>query len=341
MPIPIIIAAGIFAGVVGAGGHMCANDTNEEAQDTVEKAKKIYADEKNILEKKKAEAEQALINLGYEKKYVLYSSMNQFISLYEKIKTVQRKESGKTDELSKLNIDPQGVLEIKNMSDIYSSSIQSGVTGAATGAIIALAASGSLSLVTSGLTTAGSILMLGGVETAASVAGSVLSFGASMTPLSAVVAPVVLFTGISASIKADENLEKAKVMYAEAKEAVEKMKVSEILCNGIVSKSDMYKKLLIDLNKMFAECANELESVIMRKEYETGKKRFGVNDFTDAELDLISVTRSLAGAVKAVLDTPILNKNGNISYEAEKTSSEIKKSIPQFEKKIKNIGQKG
>lgn len=338
MPIPILIAAGIFASVVGAGGHMCAQETNEEAQDTAEKAKKMYENEKKILTQKKKNAEQALVQLGYEKKHVLDSSMNQFVSVFEKIKNVQLKESEGMQELAKFNIDQQGVIEVRKMTDIYSTSIQSGVTGAATGAIIALAASGSLPLVTSGLTTAGSILMLGGVETAASVAGSFLSFGASMTPLSAVVAPAVLFTGISASMKADENLEKAKAMYAESKEAVEKMKAGETLCNGIILKSDMLKKLLDDLNEMFNRCLDTLEDVIERKKYEMQKEHFKESDFTDEEIDLIRVTRALAGSVKTVIDTPILNKNGNISYKVARVASETKESIPKYERAIRNMG---
>ena len=46
--------------------------------------------------------------------------------------------------------------------------------------------------------------------------------GLAMTPLAAIAAPVVLFTGISSSFKADENLEKAKTMYAEAEAARQK-----------------------------------------------------------------------------------------------------------------------
>ena len=112
-------------------------------------------------------------------------------------------------------------------------SIKSSATGAAAGAVVALAASGSLSVVTGGLATAGTALMAGEVSAAAGIAGSALSFGVAMTPLAAIAAPVILFTGISASMKADENLEKANTMYAQAEAASEKMKVSEMLCGAI------------------------------------------------------------------------------------------------------------
>ena len=126
-------------------------------------------------------------------------------------------ESSGLNEISYFTITPQDVIQLMEMSNIYKSAVTSGVAGAATGVAIALAANGSLALVGTLASFAGTFLEIGGlsaVGSAAGAVGSALSFGASMTPLSAVVAPVVLFTGLSASLKADENLEKARAMRA-------------------------------------------------------------------------------------------------------------------------------
>lgn len=264
MPIPLVVA-GIAAGVIGAGGHLSAKETNERAQRRSEAAQELYNSAKKSLEQAQNRTEQTLLKLGYEKKNILDSSMHQFLSAYDKIKHVQVTESVGINEISKFTIDQQGALELREMINIYSSSVQSGATGAAAGAIVALAASGSLSFVTSGLAAAGSVLMLGEVGAAAGIAGSALSVGAAMTPLAAVAAPVILFTGISASLKADENLEKANTMYAEAEAASEKMKISETLCGAISDRSEMFDDLLIDLNKMFSECTGLLAGVVRKK----------------------------------------------------------------------------
>ena len=128
------------------------------------------------------------------------------------------------------------------MTDVYSSCFASSATGVAAGAAVALAACGALPIITGELSLAGSALAAGEISSAVGFAGSALSFGAAMTPLAAVAAPVMLFTGISASMKADENLEKANTMYAEAEVAVEKMKISETLCEAITEKSEKKKK---------------------------------------------------------------------------------------------------
>ena len=81
------------------------------------------------------------------------------------------------NELSSFKLDEQDEIEIRKLTDIYSSSIKSGATGAAAGAVIALAASGTLPIVTGGLDIAGSMFMAGEFSAAAGIAGSALSFG--------------------------------------------------------------------------------------------------------------------------------------------------------------------
>ncbi len=338
MPIPFLLAGlGIAAGVIGAGGHLSAKETNEKAQRVSESAQELYNNAKYSLERAQNSTEKALLKLGYEKKNVLDSSMRQFLASYDKVKHIQVRESVGINEISKFTIDQQGAIELKEMTDIYSSSIKSGATGAAAGAVVALAASGSLTVVTGGLATAGSALIAGEVGAAAGIAGSALSFGAAMTPLAAVAAPVILFTGISASMKADENLEKANTMYAEAEAASEKMKISETLCGAISDRSEMFDDLLIDLNKMFAECSSLLAGVIRKKEGRLFKKKLTSDDFTEDDLKLIAVTRSLAGAVKAVIDTPILSKDGNISYESDNIYDETVEKLPNFNQAVVEV----
>lgn len=338
MPIPFLLAGlGIAAGVIGAGGHISAKETNEEAQRVSKEAQELYDSAKCSLEVAQNETERSLVKLGYAKKNILDTSMDQFLINYDKIKGIKVTDSVGINEISKFTIDPQDAIQLREMTNIYSASFASGTAGVAAGAAVALAASGALPIVTGELALAGSALAAGEIGMAAGFAGSALSFGAAMTPLAAVAAPVVLFTGISASIKADENLEKANTMYAEAEAASEKMKISETLCGAISEKSEMFGDLLENLNKMFAECSGLLAQVIRKKEGRVFKKKLTSEDFSEEEFKLIAVTRSLAGAVKTVIDTPILSEDGNISYKAEETYEQTVKELPQFSREVHNV----
>lgn len=338
MPIPLILAGlGIGAAVLGAGGHLSAKETNQKAQQRAEEAQALYNEAKKSLELVQGETEEALLKLGYAKKEVLETSIKQFLAAYEKVKHITFNESLGINEISNFTIDEQAALQLQELTNIYSSSIKSGTAGAAAGTILALAANGSLSLAAGGLATAGTALLAGEIGAAASLAGTTLATAFSVTPLAAIAAPVILFTGISADMKADKNLEKANVMYAEAEAACEKMKISETLCQAITKRSDMFYDLLSELNTMFSQTTLLLTYIIQSKEGVLIKKKLSSSDFTENELKVIAFSRSLAGAVKAVLDTPMLTKKGELSPAAIKKYNETRQALPAFEKDYQNI----
>lgn len=338
MPIPFfLVAAGLAAGAIGAGGHISAKETNEKAERIAQDARRMYNGAKSSLEKSQNETEEALLKLGYLKKEALDNSIKLFIRVYERVKDIKLKDSVGLNELSKFSVDSQDVLQMREMSDIYQSAFKSGTAGAAAGTVVALAASGSLSIVAGELAFAGSLLGMGELGLAAGVAGSGLAFAASVTPLAAVAAPVLLFTGLSASSKADENLEKAETMYEEAELAVEKMKISETLCQAITERSDMFSDLLQDLDRKFNECTILLDKVTQKKIGLFKNKRIESADLTEEETKLIWVTYALAGAVKSVIDTPILTKEGTISDSVETIYDDVSRSLPDLEQQVAEV----
>lgn len=332
MPLPLIIAASV-AGALGLGGHLSAKDANEEAGRVSRKAQRLYVDAKSSFEEAKNNAEESLLALGYAKKNVLDDSINRFLLAFERIKDVELGVSASMNEAAGFMIDEQGTVMLRQMSDIYSSAISSSTAGAAAGLLMGLAASGSLSVVTGGMSLAGAFMATGDLVGAAAVAGSTLSLGLSITPLAAIVAPVVLFTGISASLKADENLEKANAMLAEANAAAEKMKVSETMCNAIAERSDMFRDLLVELDKVFSHFVEKLDIVTQEKLQSINGRRIRSGDLSKDEIDLARVTCSLAGAVKAVIDVPMLSKEGTLAIDSQmvydKVSADYNKKVEE------------
>ena len=66
MPIPFLLAgAAVFAGVLGAGGHLSASETNEKAQLRAKRAELLYNTQKNELEQEQSRTEQLILKLGY------------------------------------------------------------------------------------------------------------------------------------------------------------------------------------------------------------------------------------------------------------------------------------
>lgn len=141
----------------------------------------------------------------------------------------------------------------------------------------------------------------------------------------------MFFTALSASFKADENKEKARLMLAEANEKAEKMKTNETLCRAIGERADMFDTLLVRLDGMFSQCAGKLEDLVFRKAgYDFSRKIQGY-ELNDSEANLCFATASLAKAVMSVLNTPILTKDGtNVNPEAESTIRKVSNALPEF-----------
>lgn len=330
-------AAALAAGVLGVGGHLDAQDKNEEAEKTRQMAQSYYDAAKDLLDHTREETQEALVNLGTTKQTVLENSMERFIRSFEKTKEIQMELSDGIDELENFRFSSDDAMEIQKLDSAYTSAISTDAVDTAAGAALLLAAGGSLPVLAEGASLAGTMLSIGEVGTAASIAGSAV--GAAFAPLAAVAAPVVLFTGFTASMKADENLEKAQVMMSQAGEAVDKMETSRILCESITEKAKMFNGLINQLNEMFDECSRMMEQMVDRRESERRKyknKKLQSKDFTKDEKRLMAVTGALAKAMKAAIDTPMLKNDGSsgLTEEAESGFEDMKAQLPAFKEKV-------
>jgi len=87
---------------------------------------------------------------------------------------------------------------------------------------------------------------------------------------------------------------------------------------------------------MFSECTKLFANVIKSKG--AGRTRqIVLEDFSEDEQKLIAVTRSLAGAVKAVIDTPILSKDGDISTESTTVYNQTRAELADWSQNVNEI----
>ena len=114
------------------------------------------------------------------------------------------------------------------------------------------------------------------------------------------------------------------------------LNLSELICSAIANRADMYNELLDNLNRMFSYCTGMLDGVT-RKKMGVFRNKVDARKFTDDELKLVAVSRALAGAVKAVIDTPLLTAEGVISSEAEDKYKDIKKELPRFSAQVNEV----
>ena len=125
MPLPLFLLGGLAA-AVGIGGHIDAKETNEKAQKLSNDAQTLYNNTKYSLESAKNRSESSLKALGTTKKTVMETSVKQFLRAYDRIKDFQFSNNVESNELSKLMVNNNSVLQLQQMTDIYESAFSSG-----------------------------------------------------------------------------------------------------------------------------------------------------------------------------------------------------------------------
>ena len=82
----------------------------------------------------------------------------------------------------------------------------------------------------------------------------------------------------------------------------------------------MFSRFLIRLQTVFDPITYEMTQII-------DKKGTDYRNFSDEEKQCVASAMSLAGAIKAVLDTPILDEEGNLTEESEHIIENTQKKV--------------
>jgi hypothetical protein len=170
---------------------------------------------------------------------------------------------------------------------------------AATNATLAFLGGGSLAA--GGLGMAGGAAVLGGL-----VAG-----------------PALAIMGFVVGAKASANLDKAYSNREEAKKIAEELNTASSLCNGIRRRSYMFERLLIHLESIFIPLIGEMEMAI-------SKHGNNFNALPVESQKAIAGAASIAQAIKAVLDTPILTDEGKLTDQSLQIADDVNKAIAVY-----------
>lgn len=315
MPLPFILGAlAIGAGAVGVKKGIDAHEKNNKAKRIYNNARSMHEKSKNNLEKARKLTNNSLENLGKLKLDVMSNNINRFVRAFSQIHNIELATSRGIEELRRLNISKEELEEMKKMVN-FSLEMSSGVAqGSVAGGLAALGAYGGA--MTFGVASTGTAIsgLAGAAATNATLAflggGSLaaggLGMAGGMAVLGGLVAgPALAILGFTMNSKAEENLEEARTQYAEVEKACEEIKLIIDRCNKITERTDMFTDLLRNLNVLFGKIIYQLEGVILN----SGKN---YRYYGDDEKNIVGTSMALAKAIKSVIDTSILTKDGDV-----------------------------
>lgn len=332
MPIPLLfIGIGATAGAFGIGKSIKAGVDQKEANRTNERADDIIQEASKKIETCRKNCGEAIDNLGKRKIKILDESIKLFISEFEKLNHVQLAESKGLNELQKMVLDQKNFSELKELQSIATSMVGGLASGMMAGALTAFGAYGAAGALATASTGTAIASLSGAAATNATLAffggGSLAAGGLGMAGGTAVLGglvagPALAVLGVVVGAKASANLDKAYTNLAKAKEFREEMDTASAVCVGIRRRASMFNRFLISLNSIFEPLIYEMTRIIERRGNDFRK-------FSDDEKKIVAEAMAMAGAIKSILDTPILDDDGNLTPESGKMVEMTRKKLEE------------
>ena len=321
MPIPLLfIGIGAAAGVFGVGKTIKAGVDQREANQTNESAENIVRSATLKIETCRKNCGASIDNLGKRKIEILNESIKPFISEFEKLNHVELSESKGLNELQKIVLDQKEFTELKELQSMATSMAGGIASGAMAGAITAFGAYGAAGALATASTGTAIASLSGAAATNATLAffggGSLAVGGLGMAGGTAVLGglvagPALAVLGVVVGAKASANIEKAYSNLAKAREFREEMDAASSLCIGIRKRAAMFNRFLVSLNSIFEPLVYEMTKIIKISgtDFQT---------FSEHEKKVVAEAWGMVKAIKAILDTPILDEAGNLTPESDK-----------------------
>lgn len=320
MPIPfIIVGATIAMGVSGVGMGAKGGYDQHRAQKLNKDSNERIENASLRLEDLRVKCSNSLQDLGDEKLSVLNGSVTKFVDVFSRLKNVDFTGSEGLNELSKIQMGSKEFSEMKELTKFSSSLIQGSTTGIAGGALTAFGAYSAASALATASTGTAIASLHGVAATNATLAwfggGSIAAGGAGMAGgavvLGGIVAgPALLCMGMIVGSKAGKNLENARVNAYQANEICAELENGAVECIAIRRRCYMFYNLLARLDSYLTPLTFAIEDII---------KNEGVDYpmLSAQSKKTIASAAATVSSIKAVLDTPILTDDGELTEESE------------------------
>ncbi len=330
MPLPLLfLGIAAVSGATGIGKTIKAGVDNSTAKSITDDANQRMEKASKKLNKAREQCGDALECLGKEKLYILDTSIKEFVELFEKIKNVEFIDSVGLDEINEFRINKDSFKKLKEMKSFAASLMSGSAAGAAGGALAAFGAYSAATTFASASTGTAIASLSGAAATNATLAffggGSLAAGGLGVAGGTAVLGglvagPALLVMGVITGAKAGKNLEEARKNAAKAREICEQLENGTIQCIAIRRRTYMFYNLLARLDAYFVPVLFQLQQII---------KEEGTNyqEYSNKSRSIIASAATMAGTIKAILDTAILTENGNLTNESQKMMENSNKYI--------------
>lgn len=330
MPLPFILAgAAIATGAFGAKKAYDASGRNEEARQIAVHARRIVETAKRAAEEAKGGAQVSLTVLGQRKADALTHTIPAFLHAFEQVHDIELTDSTGIRELERFRLQEGALLELRQLGEFATSFGSGAASGVIGGGLMAFGAYSGVSALGAASTGAAISGLSGAAATNATLAwlggGSLAAGGFGVAGGTAILGGIVLgpaigILGWTMDSKSRENLARAEESEDQARAMESELATVCDLCNGITERSRMFVQLIDALALILSKQTGYLVHILASfgSDYRT---------YNPTQRKIVACALSAAGALKAAIDTPILNENGTLTEESQAKADELIEAV--------------
>lgn len=329
MPLPLIVALGAVAisGFAATAGVVTTVEKNNQAKDIQQSAEEILFIAQKDMEYYRISTQKCFEKLGKAKLLIAANELKDFVDLLSKFKDINLLESDGIDELLKMNVDPKDITDMKGITSQASQIIGNGLAGIGAGALVGFGVYGGVSTFAAAGTGTAISTLSGAVASNATLAwigGGTLAAGGFGVAGGAVLlggliaAPALALLAGLTSVSAGKNLDNARINHAQAVKIGEQVYTCGFemhhFCKVAVIIRKNLERLQLKLNKANLRLA------------EISLEKNNWHELTMQEKNEVALAINYAFTIKALIDMPLLTKDGILSSEAKNAYDEYVKS---------------
>lgn len=323
-----ITAASLAIGGIGKGVSAILNGVGQRKYN---EAKKEFDISLNIYNESREKTKQTILKVVLMKKDIMQKYMTKFVKSYRRLNPqIEIRESLGIGELRKFSIDQKDVTEIENLSLAYKTYNQYKLGDKAANTALLMVQDGRVSELTNcmrDVIRAGKMndaelkkikmddLKIKSIGVLAEFSTIGIEFG---------------FSGVSDAFASARNLQRSKVAVAELQKNKEILDTKVVIFNAIEQKAQEHLKLLNEFIPLMDEYVLQVAEIIRKKDNFLHLGRIKGSKFSEQEISMMAFTSSLVGAVKAIIDIPIISKDGGVSEAGNKKLQEMQGVIKNY-----------
>lgn len=326
------VAAGSL--VVGSLGKLVAKTQHNRAEriyaNGQSKFDEVYSEYTEVVDS----AKETISHVVFLKQQLLKGSLKSFLKSYKRLSSdIRFKKSLGISELDRFVVNTPQVKALRITMSAYSSFDLMDLGEKAVDVAYMLVQDGTMSNIASNISNILKSRESGDKKALQSSVDNLKVDSVGAISSFAALAVGYGISGISDAFRASGSVDAAKQACAGFDVEIEKMKTNMVKVDAIERHAKQHLELLERFKPLLADYVTRCESIIRSKDNFLHIGRIKENKFAVGEMEVLAFTFSLVGAVKSVIDTPLITSEGDVYVDDTNGFNQAEQSIGMYEAK--------